>query len=141
MPSNNLKKNTFKIDDMSLFFNNVDGFLSKRTTFLNSWIASAYDIFIFQECNVKDHHRKFDDWAIADLNCLRGGDVKPKYARTKKFCSLKDAQSNLQDMFQKKIFDSGKKRPSYAHSATFGPLFFQLLLVSRFSQAWLVGKD
>ena len=44
MPSAYRKNNTFKIDDMSLFFNNVDGFLSKRTKFLNSWIASAYDI-------------------------------------------------------------------------------------------------
>ena len=72
---------------------------------------------------------------------LRGGYLKSKYARTKKLCSLKDAQSNLQDMFEKNFFDSGKKGPPYAHITTFGPLFFQLFLVSRFSQAWVVGKD
>ena len=49
---------------MSIYFNNINGFISKRSLFLNSSIAKDYDIVILQETNVSEEHVKFDDFSL-----------------------------------------------------------------------------
>ena len=75
---NDLETGTVNLNDKSLeqeevitiYFHNIQGFISKRVNFLNSDLSREHDMYIFSESNLKDNndkHRNMDDWSLAGL--------------------------------------------------------------------------
>ena len=54
---------------VQIFFNNVAGFVTKKSKFILSDLARQHDIFIFQETNVlaDSRHKLYLDWSFANL--------------------------------------------------------------------------
>ena len=52
--------------NLSIFFNNIDGYLSKRATFLNTFIPQEFNVVILQETNIKENHVNYDDFSIVN---------------------------------------------------------------------------
>lgn len=51
---------------MSIYFNNINGYLNKRSNFLNNKIAKDFNVLILQETNVKDCHKFYDDFSYVN---------------------------------------------------------------------------
>ena len=55
-------------EQLSIYFHNIQGFVSKRSTFLNSNLCKQFDAYVFQETNITTEHVNIDDWDIAGLS-------------------------------------------------------------------------
>ena len=53
--------------NLSIYFNNIAGYLAKRTQFMNSMITDIYDIIILQETNIKEEHFGYDDFSLKKM--------------------------------------------------------------------------
>jgi hypothetical protein len=57
--------------EISIYFNNVQGFVGKRSMFVNSNLARDHDVFILQESKLtSEHPLQYADWSLAGLNTL-----------------------------------------------------------------------
>ena len=66
-----INKNIQISRQISVYFQNIDGFIKNRSLFQNSVLSSSYDLYLFQESNL--HSCKHDLWNnmdYCDLNCL-----------------------------------------------------------------------
>ena len=55
-------------ETIRIYFHNIQSFVNKRTTFLNHRLSTQFDIYLFQESNIKEKHGAFyDDWNLAGL--------------------------------------------------------------------------
>ena len=55
---------------LRVFFNNIQGFLSKRAQFLSCGITEQYDLFFLQETNVKEDRVLIDEWSAAKFRAF-----------------------------------------------------------------------
>ena len=55
-------------DRLTIYFHNIQGFVGKRPTFLNSRLCKQFDVYVFQETNITPEHIHVDDWDIAGLS-------------------------------------------------------------------------
>ena len=62
------RSNNSNICKNFLYFNNIDGFIGKRTNILNSFPFSRYPIVVFQETNLTPFHSSYEDFSLVHRN-------------------------------------------------------------------------
>jgi len=65
-----MNKMMIKEEKLSIFYQNCNGFLGKRTEFLNSSILQNHNIIILQETNLKKKHSLVDDFSYQNFSSL-----------------------------------------------------------------------
>ena len=65
---NNNKQKPDLSEVIRIYFHNIQGFRNKYATLLNHTLSKQFDVYIFQESNIKEtHDNLYDNWSIAGL--------------------------------------------------------------------------